>query len=94
MALMVFKVLLRLHQETPIGPGFRPDWVIGSKPERLSAAVWLITETVLPGSAYPAIIQPVRPELWGEVRQMDLLKAVEGSIHIASARVLKVYNAV
>lgn len=88
--LMLLKVLIRGMDVIP--PGFRPNWVSDEAPELATAAVWLITESIPAGMTSAAILQPLKPELWEAVQSRTELRAMEGTRHVATAKVLTVYR--
>lgn len=94
-SLVLLKVILSVPnmRSTSISAGYRPDWVSDEKPAYDCAVVWLISEPIPPGTkTAAAILQPMRPELWESVKRGTELRAMEGSTHVATAKVLSVYR--
>lgn len=90
---MKFKVLFILNdaKKCRVLSGYRPTWIGDNKPEHSSGMVyWSGGDAVSPGEAQEAVLWPLAPQLWEDIRINDTLKCMEGSREVGEAIVLEI----
>lgn len=87
---MKFRVQLKLHaterggRKSPIYSGYRPDWKENLVSGYRCAQVLLEGE-LKPGDSTVAVLQPLTPDLWKDVRAGNVLAMHEGPHEVGVA---------
>lgn len=76
---------------TPIFTKYRPDWTTENKPDyNCAVIIFDDKDSIRPGESHICHLEPMRPDLWPEVKVSDVLKCMEGSREVGEALVLEI----